>query len=115
MCTVNHFEWSCHLVAEPPGARADHRVSCPVLSWSQQRDLTRRRGRVVQARACKALYMGSIPIVASQLRVAQPAVYHEYQTGCPRSCLRTEVEYDACIDVAVLDGLHRLVDLVDVP
>ena len=28
--------------------------------------LTRRRGRVVQARACKALYMGSIPIVASQ-------------------------------------------------
>src|SRR3954454_17301700 len=65
MCTVNHFEWSCHLVAEPPGARADHRVSFPVLSWSQQRDLTRRRGRVVQARACKALYMGSIPIVAS--------------------------------------------------
>src|SRR3954454_9915427 len=66
MCTVNHFEWSCHLVAEPPGARADHRVSFPVLSWSRQRDLTRRRGRVVQARACKALYMGSIPIVASE-------------------------------------------------
>ena len=27
----------------------------------------RRRGRVVQARACKALYMGSIPIVASRI------------------------------------------------
>ena len=40
-------------------------VSCAVLSWSRHRDLTRRRGRVVQARACKALYMGSIPIVAS--------------------------------------------------
>ena len=31
-----------------------------------------RRGRVVQARACKALYPGSIPGVASLVEVAGP-------------------------------------------
>src|SRR6478672_2930471 len=46
-------------------SRAEHRVSFRILSWSRRRGLARRRGRVVQARACKALYMGSIPIVAS--------------------------------------------------
>ena len=57
------------------------RVSCPVLSWSQQRDLTRRRGRVVQARACKALYMGSIPIVASEPQVLSTAAAANFVLG----------------------------------
>ena len=61
---------SCIVPAQPRDHppcvwRSRYRVrSCPGRGI---RDLTRRRGRVVQARACKALYMGSIPIVASSL------------------------------------------------